>query len=109
MLCSSPITDSLGFPHMKRIAVSSACSHTLAFWCIQRWAAAAAILSMMAAMQGVNESLEDSAKRDALRKETPEQAAARLKAESKDLRQSVRYDAQTSIVPLGLEMSKSAV
>ncbi len=47
-------------------------------------------------MQGVNESLEGSAERDALKKETPEQAAARLRAESKDLRQSVRYDACTA-------------
>ena len=47
--------------------------------------------------QGVNESLDDSAKREALKKETPEQAAARLRAESKDLRQSVRYGARALI------------
>ena len=44
-------------------------------------------------MQGTNESLDGSAKREVLRNEKPEQAAARLRAESKDLRQSVRYSA----------------
>lgn len=47
----------------------------------------------IATVQGVNESLDDSATREALKKETPEQAAARLRAESKDLRQSVRFGA----------------
>ena len=40
--------------------------------------------------QGIHESLDESAKREALRKETPEQAAARLRAESKNVRESVK-------------------
>jgi len=45
----------------------------------------------LSAIQGVHESLDKSARRNTTRKETPEEAAARLRAESKDLRQSVRY------------------
>jgi hypothetical protein len=41
-------------------------------------------------MQGIHESLEEAAKREAKRKETPEQAAARLQAESKQAMDSVR-------------------
>ena len=41
------------------------------------------------ALQGRHESLDASANRHV--KETPEEAAARLKAESKDVRQSVRW------------------
>ena len=41
-------------------------------------------------LQGTHESLFDSARHELLRKENPEEAAARLASESKDLRQSVR-------------------
>ena len=40
--------------------------------------------------QGAHESLEEAAEREARRKETPEQAAARLQAESQEVRSAVR-------------------
>lgn len=44
----------------------------------------------MMCLQGTHESLEEAAKREAHRKETPEQAAARLHAESQQARDSVK-------------------
>ena len=43
-----------------------------------------------AGVQGTHESLEEAARREAMRKETPQQAAARLQAESKQVRSAVR-------------------
>jgi cyclophilin family peptidyl-prolyl cis-trans isomerase len=41
-------------------------------------------------VQGTHESLEEAAEREARRKETPQEAAARLQAESKQVRSAVR-------------------
>lgn len=62
--------------------------------------------------EGIHESLDESAKREALRKETPEQAAARLRAESKIVRDSVKAALQTGLAqkrkPEGEAQSKSS-
>jgi hypothetical protein len=41
--------------------------------------------------QGTHESLDDAVQRKARQQETPEQAAGRLQAESRQVRESVRY------------------
>ncbi|EIE20043.1 cyclophilin-like protein [Coccomyxa subellipsoidea C-169] len=47
--------------------------------------------------QGTHESLEEAARREAERKETPQQAAARLHAESRQARDSVRDALETGM------------
>ena len=87
---SSPSPYSLSFPDG---AVTTALMQTvphrkliLAVMAERRWIS----IVELGVAQGIHESLDESAKREALRRETTEQAAARLRAESKNVRESVK-------------------
>ena len=86
---SSPSPDSHSFPAgAVRTSLMRILPHhelILAVMAERRWIS----IVELGVAQGIHESLDESAKREVLRRETTEQAAARLRAESKNVRESV--------------------